>query len=58
MFTSRSSAYRRSTAFGNEVLVSTTGRHDPGVGLRAVPAGEAMHLSRQWAMCAAGGSTV
>ena len=34
---------RRSvTAAGEEVEVSTTGRHDPCVGIRAVPVGEAM----------------
>ena len=43
--------------FGNEVEVSTTGRHDPCVGIRAVPVGEAMlaivladHLLRQRAL--------
>jgi chorismate synthase len=43
--------------FGNEVLVSTKGRHDPCVGIRAVPVGEAMlaivladHLLRQRAL--------
>ncbi len=29
-------------AEGNEVEVSTRGRHDPCVGIRAVPVGEAM----------------
>jgi chorismate synthase len=34
---------RRSvTKEGEEVDVSTTGRHDPCVGIRAVPVGEAM----------------
>jgi chorismate synthase len=40
--------------FGNEALIRTTGRHDPCVGIRAVPVGEAMlalvladHLLRQ-----------
>jgi chorismate synthase len=28
--------------FGNEVEISTKGRHDPCVGIRAVPVGEAM----------------
>ncbi len=43
---------------GNEVEVSTKGRHDPCVGIRAVPVGEAMmavvladHLLRQRAQC-------
>ncbi len=43
--------------FGNEVLISTKGRHDPCVGIRAVPVGEAMlaivladHLLRQRAI--------
>jgi chorismate synthase len=43
--------------FGNEVEVRTTGRHDPCVGVRAVPVGEAMlavvladHLLRQRAL--------
>jgi chorismate synthase len=43
---------------GNEVDVSTTGRHDPCVGIRAVPVGEAMmalvladHLLRHRAQC-------
>ena len=43
--------------FGNEVEISTTGRHDPCVGIRAVPVGEAMlavvladHLLRQRAL--------
>jgi len=43
--------------FGNEVEVSTKGRHDPCVGIRAVPVGEAMlaivladHLLRQRAL--------
>jgi chorismate synthase len=44
--------------FGNEVEVVTKGRHDPCVGIRAVPVGEAMlaivladHLLRQRAIC-------
>ena len=43
---------------GNEVEVSVTGRHDPCVGIRAVPVGEAMlacvladHLLRHRAQC-------
>jgi chorismate synthase len=43
--------------FGNEVEVVTKGRHDPCVGIRAVPVGEAMlaivladHLLRQRAL--------
>jgi chorismate synthase len=43
--------------FGNEVEISTKGRHDPCVGIRAVPVGEAMmalvladHLMRQHAL--------
>jgi chorismate synthase len=47
--------------FGNEVEVSTPGRHDPCVGIRAVPVGEAMlaivladHLLRQRALGGAG----
>jgi len=46
--------------FGNEVEVSTKGRHDPCVGIRAVPVGEAMlavvladHLLRQRALVGA-----
>ena len=35
-------ARRSVTAQGEEVDVSTTGRHDPCVGIRAVPVGEAM----------------
>jgi chorismate synthase len=45
--------------FGNEVEISTKGRHDPCVGIRAVPVGEAMmalvladHLMRQHALSA------
>ena len=45
--------------FGREVEVSTGGRHDPCVGIRAVPVGEAMmacvladHLLRHQAQCA------
>jgi chorismate synthase len=48
--------------FGNEVEVSTKGRHDPCVGIRAVPVGEAMlalvladHLLRQRALSAGRG---
>jgi chorismate synthase len=44
--------------FGNELEVITKGRHDPCVGIRAVPVGEAMlaivladHLLRQRAQC-------
>jgi chorismate synthase len=44
--------------FGNEIEVVTKGRHDPCVGIRAVPVGEAMlaivladHLLRQRGMC-------
>ena len=43
--------------FGQEIEVSTKGRHDPCVGIRAVPVGEAMmavvladHLLRQRAL--------
>ncbi len=43
---------------GNETDISTTGRHDPCVGIRAVPVGEAMmavvladHLLRHRAQC-------
>ena len=43
--------------FGNEIEIRTTGRHDPCVGIRAVPVGEAMlaivladHLLRQRAL--------
>jgi chorismate synthase len=46
------------TTSGKEVEVSTTGRHDPCVGIRAVPVGEAMmaivladHLLRHRAQC-------
>lgn len=46
------------TATGAETEISTTGRHDPCVGIRAVPVGEAMvacvladHLLRQHAQC-------
>ena len=49
--------------FGNEVEVVTKGRHDPCVGIRAVPVGEAMlaivladHLLRQRALGGAVGS--
>ena len=48
---------------GNEIEVSTKGRHDPCVGIRAVPVGEAMmavvladHLMRQRAIRPDGGS--
>jgi len=44
--------------FGNETEISTKGRHDPCVGIRAVPVGEAMmalvladHLLRHRAQC-------
>ncbi|MEE8533392.1 MAG: chorismate synthase, partial [Alphaproteobacteria bacterium] len=44
--------------YGNEIEVSTKGRHDPCVGIRAVPVGEAMlacvladHLLRHKAQC-------
>jgi chorismate synthase len=47
--------------FGQEVEVSTKGRHDPCVGIRAVPVGEAMmavvladHMLRQRALRGAG----
>ena len=47
--------------FGNEVEVITKGRHDPCVGIRAVPVGEAMlaivladHLLRQRALGTSG----
>ena len=47
--------------FGNEVEVSTKGRHDPCVGIRATPVGEAMlacvladHLLRHRAQCGSG----
>jgi chorismate synthase len=50
---------RRSVdSHGNEIEVSTKGRHDPCVGIRAVPVGEAMmavvladHLLRQRGQC-------
>ena len=49
---------RASTPTGDEVDVVTTGRHDPCVGIRAVPVGEAMmavvladHLLRHRAQC-------
>ncbi|MCH8311086.1 MAG: chorismate synthase, partial [Chloroflexi bacterium] len=48
---------------GNEVEVSVTGRHDPCVGIRAVPVGEAMlacvladHLLRHRAQCGGAGN--
>ena len=51
-------ARRTVDVHGNEVEVSTKGRHDPCVGIRAVPVGEAMmalvladHLLRQRAQC-------
>jgi len=44
--------------FGQNTEISTKGRHDPCVGIRAVPIGEAMmavvladHLLRQRAQC-------
>ena len=44
--------------FGNDVEVRTKGRHDPCVGIRAVPVGEAMaacvladHVLRHQAQC-------
>jgi len=47
---------------GSEVEVMTKGRHDPCVGIRAVPVGEAMmacvltdHLMRHEAQCGGGG---
>ena len=47
--------------FGNEIEVSTKGRHDPCVGIRAAPIGEAMlacvladHLLRHRAQCGPG----
>jgi chorismate synthase len=49
---------RTITASGEEVEISTKGRHDPCVGIRAVPVGEAMlacvladHLMRHRAQC-------
>jgi chorismate synthase len=49
---------RTVTASGEEIEVSTKGRHDPCVGIRAVPVGEAMlacvladHLLRHQAQC-------
>jgi chorismate synthase len=49
---------RTVTAAGEETDISTTGRHDPCVGIRAVPVGEAMlacvladHLLRHRAQC-------
>src|SRR4029450_718065 len=49
--------------FGNEIEVVTKGRHDPCVGIRAVPVGEAMlaivladHLLRQRALVGTLGS--
>jgi chorismate synthase len=49
---------RTVTASGKEVEISTKGRHDPCVGIRAVPVGEAMlacvladHVLRQRAQC-------
>jgi chorismate synthase len=50
--------------FGNDIEVSTKGRHDPCVGIRAVPVGEAMvacvladHLLRHRAQCGGAGET-
>ncbi len=44
--------------FGKEIEISTKGRHDPCVGIRAVPVGEAMmavvladHMLRHRAQC-------
>jgi chorismate synthase len=49
---------RTVTADGRDVEIATKGRHDPCVGIRAVPVGEAMlalvladHLLRQRAQC-------
>jgi chorismate synthase len=49
---------RTITASGEEIEISTKGRHDPCVGIRAVPVGEAMlacvladHLMRHRAQC-------
>ena len=49
---------RTVTASGEEIEISTKGRHDPCVGIRAVPVGEAMlacvladHVLRQKAQC-------
>ncbi|MEE2981253.1 MAG: chorismate synthase [Pseudomonadota bacterium] len=49
---------------GNDIEVSTKGRHDPCVGIRAVPVGEAMvacvladHLLRHRAQCGGAGET-
>jgi len=49
---------------GNDVEVATKGRHDPCVGIRAVPVGEAMmacvladHLLRHRAQCGGNGDT-
>jgi chorismate synthase len=49
--------------YGNETEISTKGRHDPCVGIRAVPIGEAMvacviadHYLRQRAQMGAGPS--
>ena len=57
--TSSITAPRRTvTTSGEEVEISTKGRHDPCVGIRAVPVGEAMlaivladHLLRHRAQC-------
>ena len=49
---------RRSTSQGEDTEISTKGRHDPCVGIRAVPVGEAMmalvladHLLRHRGQC-------
>ncbi|HWA50639.1 MAG TPA: chorismate synthase, partial [Dongiaceae bacterium] len=59
--TSNHNPRRGVTTGGEEVEVSTTGRHDPCVGIRAVPVGEAMmalvladHLLRHRAQCGLG----
>ena len=50
--------------FGNEIEVSTKGRHDPCVGIRAAPVGEAMlacvladHVLRHRAQCGGDGAS-
>jgi chorismate synthase len=55
---SRRNPVRSVTRSGEEIEVSTEGRHDPCVGIRAVPVGEAMlacvladHLLRHRAQC-------
>jgi len=52
------SARKTVDRFGRETEISTKGRHDPCVGIRAVPVGEAMmavvladHLLRHRAQC-------